>query len=195
MHVRLRAHTTTLSILSVPWSSAHSPVEETSSDAIDAYTRVSVGVSDAGGKRHLGPTLDEVVSLYRNKPSTSKSDSRLGAISAGSPPKTVGKVLGASGKFELVAGGPSRQQVHALLNLGITQMPATKEEASTLIRERRDMQMGERLGLVPLKTGGAAPPPSPQPAPPPPAKSEANHAGPEEHLSMALRGLNMITRR
>ena len=178
------------------WSSARSPVEETSSDAIEAYTRpvpVGSGGSAVGGGRHLGPTLDEVVSLYRNKPS--KSSESKGPASAAVSPKTIGKVLGGSGTFDLVAGGPSREQVHALLNLGITQMPATKEEASRLIRERRDLQMGERLGLVALKTEAQAPPPSNQPAPPPPVTSVANQAGPEEHLNMALRGLNMITRR
>jgi hypothetical protein len=137
----------------------------------------------------LGPTLDEVAELRvtRNAPSA--------AATTHSGSKQVGKVLGASGKFELTAGGPSREQVHALLNLGVTAMPKTKEEASSLIRELRDHQIAQRFGMQEMKKdgvviGGHSPEPS---APAQPA--QAPGAGPEEHLNMALRGLNMITRR
>lgn len=137
------------------------------------------------------------MSLYRNKPIHSPSKGNLGASPMARIPKTIGKVLGASGKFELVDGGPSREQVHALLNLGITQMPATKEEASKLIRERRDTKMGVRFGLEALRTEASAPAPrvgvdrTPALSP----TTATQNSGPEEHLSMALRGLNMITRR
>lgn len=135
----------------------------------------------------MGPTLDEVAELRlsRNAPSAA----------TGSGSKKVGKMLGASGKFELIAGGPSREQIHALLNLGVTEMPKTKEEASSLIRELRDYQIAQRLGMQEMKKdgvvlGGQSPEPSAAAQP-----AHAPGAGPQEHLHMALRGLNMITRR
>lgn len=170
--------------------SSFNPAEESAESGIDAYTRPSsIGITSGSGGRHLGPTLDEVAELRvtRNAPSA--------AATTHSGSKQVGKVLGASGKFELTAGGPSREQVHALLNLGVTAMPKTKEEASSLIRELRDHQIAQRFGMQEMKKdgvviGGHSPEPS---APAQPA--QAPGAGPEEHLNMALRGLNMITRR
>ena len=103
---------------------------------------MSLGVTSGGEGRHLGPTLEEVVSMYRDcRPAPSAPVHAPGT-------KKIGKILGATGKVELIEGGPSRQQIHALMNLGVHKMPATKEEAAQLIREQRDLQMGQRLGLV-----------------------------------------------
>lgn len=127
--------------------------------------------------------------MYRNKRPVSTA-----RPSAAGPVK-IGKVLGASGKFELVAGGPSRQQVHALLNLGITQMPNSKEEAAQMIREQRDLQMGQRLGLEAIRREGAEAAQPTEAAGDDECLPAQDCDGPEEHLTMALRGMNMITRR
>lgn len=171
--------------------SSWSPAEESAEDGIQAYGRpASIGIAGGNGGRHLGPTLDEVAEIsrqQRTKLTPSVSESRK-----------VGKMLGGSGKFELVEGGPSRQQVHALLNLGITVMPKTKEEAAEVIREMRDMQMGNRLGMQSIKKDGVDTQPAAATLASAGAQTvgaETETKGPEEHLNMALRGLNMITRR
>ena len=171
-----------------------SPVEESAKDAIQAYARpASIGVTGVSGGRHLGPTYDEVVELSRQ--------SRVKPVAQACGPKRVGKVLSASGKFDLIPGGPSREQVHALLNLGVTDMPATKEDAADLIRELRDMQIAQRFGMQELKKegdnvrnpDGAAKARAGRAADLP--ITATNSQGPEEHMNMALRGISMITRR
>lgn len=174
-----------------------SPVEESAENGIQAYSRpASIGVTGGSGGRHLGPTYAEVVELSRK--------TRVAAVANVCGPARIGKVLSASGKFELIPGGPSREQVHALLNLGVTDMPKTKEEAAELIRGLRDMQMAQRFGMQEMKKEGAPEPGNcvspgrncrePVDAMPQGVVDTSSH-GPEEHLEMALRGLNMITRR
>lgn len=172
---------------------ARSLAEESAEDGIQAYSRpASVGIVGGNGGRHLGPTLDEVAELSRQQ------RTKLTPSASGS--KKLGKMLGGSGKFELIEGGPSRQQVHALLNLGITEMPKTKEEAAGVIREMRDMQMGNRLGMHPITKDGITRQSSAAVYAATSGVAQAANVGaekrdPGEHLNMALRGLNMITRR
>jgi len=180
--VHCQAIITVLTILSIL-----SPVEHSAEVGIDAYARKPA--TNGSGGRHLGPTLNEVVQLSKDL----RSQRAQTSANASNAPKKVGKILGGSGKFELVAGGPSREQVHALLNLGITNMPKTKEEASLLIREMRDNQIAQRLGMTLLKKQTSAS--EAEAAPSPAAHLPEQKHGPEEHLNMALRGLNMITRR
>lgn len=180
--------------------SLYSPVQESAETGIEAYARpASVGVTGGSGGRHLGPTYDEVLEISR------KSRVSAPAVAPAGGPAKIGKVLSASGKFDLVPGGPSREQVHALLNLGVTDMPATKEEAVELIRELRDMQIAQRFGMQEMKKDGA---PAPEHVPDwtlqhnkglgastSPAAPPTSSHGPEEHLKMAMQGISIITRR
>ena len=191
--------------------------EESADSGVEAYARpMSAGFTN-GGKRHLGPTLDEVVQLTRQQrpvpaPSGGSREGRhLGATMddvvkmnrqrapASSAPKKIGRVLTATGSFELVPGGPSREQVHALLNLGVADMPATKEEAAQMIRELRDMQMAKRLGMTgdsTIKTENRRTATAPAPPVKTPARTHMAVPGaPQDHLAHALSGVNMITRR
>ncbi|EKX48092.1 hypothetical protein GUITHDRAFT_137038 [Guillardia theta CCMP2712] len=109
--------------------------QENAEDGLVAYS----GQDKGPQRRHLGPTLEEVLEIKRL--ARDRGFSQRG-------PNDDDCVE--SNAHETDPNSPSQEQIKVLKNYGISIIPSTKIEASLLIREMRDMQIAERFGLSTL---------------------------------------------